>query len=74
MLLKINKFMEESRCTEVYTLDSGFLIFKFNDEQTLDKKFNNGPYNFGRKLLLIRRWYPRIQLKMQELCSAPNGI
>ncbi|KAI8571753.1 hypothetical protein RHMOL_Rhmol01G0143300 [Rhododendron molle] len=59
---------------DVVTLDNGFFVFKFKDEEVVDSIIENGPYFCGGKHVILVRWHPGMHLTKGAFSSVPVWV
>lgn len=59
---------------KVLSNEHGFFFFKFNQEDAFRKLLENGPWHFGGKLLVLKKWSPQMTLVKEQLIRIPIWV
>ncbi|KAI8537357.1 hypothetical protein RHMOL_Rhmol09G0017700 [Rhododendron molle] len=59
---------------DVVTLDNKFFVFNFRDVAALDYILENGPYFYGGKHIVIKKWHPGMHLTKGAFSSVPVWV
>jgi hypothetical protein len=59
---------------EVFSLDNGMFIFRFQDEATCDEILESNLWHVSNKPLILRKWRPGMQVLKLTLTSVPVRV
>ena len=63
--------MWKDRLVDVLTFDNGFFIFQFKKDVDVSLILEAGPFYCGNRLVILKKWYPGIQMCKEEFSSIP---
>ncbi|KAI8566950.1 hypothetical protein RHMOL_Rhmol02G0082600 [Rhododendron molle] len=56
---------------KVMSNEQGFYFFKFSQADAARRVIDAGPWYFGSKLLILKQWYPQMQLVKEQMARVP---
>lgn len=69
-----HKLWDKFGLIEVVSNDRGFYFFKFNDAEAFRKLMDLGPWHFGGKLLILKKWEPNMSYEKEQMAKIPIWV